>query len=292
MSHPRFESILKRFVAWAFVEPTVRSALIVGSQARSITPADQWSDLDVLVLTTDMPKLLDSAEWVERFGPVVLTFLEATSVGDFRERRVLYSDGADVDFAILPAQGQAVVAGHPAAQSVLGRGYEVLIDKDRFWSTVPRSTLSERTPTTTLPDVPAFLATTSDFLYHVLWTARKLRRGEVWTAKLCCDGYLKLRLLRLIEWSVIADSRGRVDTWHSGRFMDDWAPADVRDRLPSTFARYDAADIARALNATVELFGDLGRRLAAQLGTPYPEREEAVVRAMVAETLGAPSPAP
>jgi len=285
MSHPRFEPILKRFVTWASAEPTVRAAVIVGSQARRTTPADQWADLDLMVFTTDMSKLLDSRQWVEEFGPVVITFLEPTSVGDFRERRVLYSDGADVDFAILPAQGQAVVAAHPAAQSVLGRGYEVLIDKDRFWGTGSHPASPAKTVSTVPLEIPSFLETTSDFLYHVLWTARKLRRGEVWTAKFCCDGYLKFRLLRLLEWWVIAESHGQVDTWHSGRFVDEWAPPELRDRLPTTFARYDAADIARALNATMDLFGDLGRRIAAHLGTPYPELEESTVRTMVSETL-------
>lgn len=285
MPSPRFASLLERFVPWASSEPAVRSALIVGSQARSEAPADEWSDLDLVIFTTDPSRLLESSNWVNEFGRPLLTFVEPTAVGGFRERRVLYSDGSDVDFSVVPAEGLRWVTRFPEVAKVLRRGYVVLVDKEGSWPTVTGLLAPGPSRPEELPDSDAFRELASDFLYHLLWTAKKLRRGETWTAKFGCDGYLKFQVLKLLEWWVGADSGGSVDTWHAGRFVDRWAPKELLGRLPETFARYDPVDIARAANVTADLFGDLGRRLCAKLGFSYPEEEETAVRALVSATL-------
>jgi len=51
------------------------------------------------------------------------------------------------------------------------------------------------------PPAPAeFLNAVNDFWYHAVWTAKKLRRGELWIAMSCLDSYMKRRLLQMIEW--------------------------------------------------------------------------------------------
>jgi len=42
------------------------------------------------------------------------------------------------------------------------------------------------------PAQDEFLDLINDFWYHTVWTAKKLRRGELWTAQGCSDSYMKL----------------------------------------------------------------------------------------------------
>ncbi len=44
-----YADLIERFTRWAEAEEDVRAALILGSRARKDHPADEWSDLDVLV---------------------------------------------------------------------------------------------------------------------------------------------------------------------------------------------------------------------------------------------------
>lgn len=44
-----------------------------------------------------------------------------------------------------------------------------------------------------------FLNLTNDFYFHNIWAAKKLLRGELWSAKMCVDAYLKNYLLKMIE---------------------------------------------------------------------------------------------
>ncbi len=67
-----------------------------------------------------------------------------------------------------------------------------------------------------------------------------------------CDCYLTGRLVELVRWRALGQ-----DTWHELRFFERWAGDYVVEALANTFARYEAADVARALRATGELFGRL-----------------------------------
>jgi aminoglycoside 6-adenylyltransferase len=98
----RMQDLIERFTSWALDQTDVRSAIIVGSWARVDRPADNLSDLDLAVIVTDPSIYLSDATWLRRFGEPGLTFIESTADGNFRERRVLFRDGRDVDFSLLP----------------------------------------------------------------------------------------------------------------------------------------------------------------------------------------------
>ncbi len=76
----------------------------------------------------------------------------------------------------------------------------MVLDKDdllsRLTGGVPATTPSSAPP----PTQEEFLALCHDFLYHAVWAAKKLRRGELWIAKSCADGYMKQLLLGMLEW--------------------------------------------------------------------------------------------
>ena len=277
--------IVERFRTWASEEPAVRAAIIVGSQARTTEPADRWSDLDIVIFHTEPERLIASAEWCHRFGTVVLSMVESTAVLNSKERRVIYSDGRDVDFAVFPAAFLPYLAQNPSGAQVLNRGYHILIDKDHRLAGLSQSLAQTRRTEGRLPSPEEFEGVVADFWYHVLWFAKKLRRGEIWIAKMGCDGYLKQLLVPMMEWHALAEGRGKVDVWHDGRFLDRWAPSSVLARLPATFARYDPKDLERALRETGQLFSSLAGDVAKAIGATYPRDAESEIQALVTQTL-------
>jgi aminoglycoside 6-adenylyltransferase len=241
----RVSAFLDEVAAWAGAHADVRAVLLVGSQARLETPADDFSDVDLGLFVDDPERYLRDGTWVRSFGEPLLTLREPTAVGGFEERRVLFHDGLEVDFSILPA---TIAKAPPAeADAVLGRGFRVVYDDIGLDDLEPAGT-----PPAAPPTQAALEQLSNDFWYHVLWGAKKLRRGEVLVAKQVCDCYLTALLVELARWR--ADGR---DTWHGYRFFERWAGGEVADALGPTFAQYEAADIARALRAKCELFGQL-----------------------------------
>ncbi len=266
-----YEHLIDRFVQWAQAEDNIRAALVIGSRARTDHPADEWSDLDVILLVDDPEPYWATTDWLRHVGVPWLTFIEPLHDGRGFERRALFEGGLDVDFVPSPVVffRQMLDTGLlPDVADLLHRGVRFLVDKEGFAERL------KQIPVVPLPYQPPteaeVLNLVHDFWYHTVWTAKKLRRGELWTAKSCCDSYLKQLLRQMLEWHTQARQGASVDTWMSGRFLEEWADARAIATLPVVFARYDEADVWRALLSTMELFHWLAVETAEALGHAYP----------------------
>jgi len=258
----RMELMTAAAADWARQRDDVRALLVVGSQARANVPADRWSDLDLVLIVDDPEPYAEDPSWVREFGQPVLTFLEDTPVGQ-RERRVLYESGEDVDFPLFPVTALELLEQSENAAHLLARGYRVLIDRIGLAERLARVAAAVERPRP--PTQRDFTQLASDFWYHALWAAKKLRRGEVFTAKGCLDGYMKDRLVTLLEWHARAIDAS-VDTWHDGRFLERWADPGALAALERAFAHYDVRDVARALWETIDLWQGLEEETASRLG--------------------------
>jgi aminoglycoside 6-adenylyltransferase len=266
---------IQRVARWAGARDDIRAAILIGSRARTDHPADEFSDIDVLLLVRDPEALLDDGKWPGELGEVAITFVEETPVPGIRERRALYQDGTDIDFAIIPVE--RVVEVGETGSDTLARGYRVLVDKDGLTDTFAAA--KRRTPAGP-PGAHEFAEAVSDFWYHTVWTSRKLARGEVFTAKGCLDEYTKTLVVRMLKWHA-----GGHDTWHEGRFLEEWSDPRVLVELRDAYARYDADDVERALIATMDLVSWLARETAGRLGYAYAANEEQVARRLTQQVL-------
>jgi len=261
-ANTRAELLVAAVADWAEHRADVKALLLVGSQARTDAPADRWSDVDLVVLVEDPAPYTEDATWVREFGTPLVTSLEPTLDGHW-ERRVLYDTGEDVDFVLFPVSVLDRLEASENAGALLRRGYRVLVDRIGLEERVRR--IAERTtpPRTTSQDDLDELA--SDFWYHALWTAKKLRRGEVFTAIDCLNGHMMARLVKLMEWHAKAVDPS-VDTWRAGRFVERWGDPGALVALEFAFARYSVRDVARGLWETIDLFQGLEEETAKRLG--------------------------
>lgn len=275
--------LLERVIDRARGDAGIHGLVLLGSRARTEHPADTWSDTDLLVLVDDPEAFLAEAGWPMHLGVVSTTFLESTH--GRRERRVLFADGTDLD--MIPVGVDELASVVSEAADVLARGHRVVLDKDGLLED-----LSERVARAIAqrrddwpPSLVAFENLVADFWYHAVWTARKLRRGELWVALGCLDGYMKRRLLTIIEWQARARGDGQADAWIGGRFLERWADPETVEALRGAFAHYEAPDVSRALRATMDLFRRLALDLSIRLELPYPERADDAATGMVNELL-------
>jgi len=277
----RMELLEAAIADWARERADVQAAVVVGSRTRTDAPADRWSDLDVFLVVDEAEPFLEDESWVAEFGTPVLTFLEETPVGGARERRVLYAGGEDVDLPIVPMSELDRIE---RAAPLLARGYRVLVDKMGVTPRLAEAAADVRD--TPLPGQHELTELASDFWYHALWSAKKLRRGEVFTAKACLDGYLKWRLLTLLEWHARAVDPA-AEVWHEGRFLERWADPGALAALERAYAYYDLRDVARALWVTIDLFQGLEEETARRLGLGV-QLDHAELRRRVADVVRDP----
>lgn len=250
-----YDRLLSKIIHWAQDKDDIRSAMVIGSRAHSDHLADEFSDLDLSFFVTQPQIYLENSDWINLIGNPWLTFVEPTSDCRHWERRCLFEGGLDVDFAFVPVSlvSEMVEDGlSPEIGGVFLRGYKILFDKDHLLEKVDFVTGNHilRAPV----EEKTFLELVNDFWYHAVWTAKHLRRGEIWRPKECCDSYLKSLLRRMLEWHTQAASDPQKDAWVCGRFLEEWADPRVLQALKTVFASYDLEDVWRALLETMDLF--------------------------------------
>ena len=259
----RYADIKERLLALADEDQSIRAVIAIGSSVREDSPADEFSDLDLFIITADPEGWLEGDK-PRQLGKVCISFTEPT-LGGGRERRCIYEGQRDVDMIILTPEQFGAALREGVAGWVMNRGFRFLLDREGYAAPaekyitpgVSRQPMSEGD----------FLNTVNDFCFHNIWAYKKLLRGELWSAKMCIDAYLKRLLLAMAEEYHALSGR---DVWHDGRFLDRWAEPEVLDSLTRCFAHYDPEDCKRALAETHRLFAKLSEAVAAKRGFAYP----------------------
>jgi aminoglycoside 6-adenylyltransferase len=216
----------------------------------------------------------------------VLDYEEPTRPKGSTERRVLYEGGLDVDFLFFP-RAAALATGREAPttefQSMVSRGWRVILDKDGLLNDLATATVAPPGPSS--PTRQQFENTVHHYLYHVLWTAKHLRRGEVWSARSCLEGLMNGLILRMIEWHSSLLAPDLRTPLQGSRFLERRADPRAVARLADATSRYDHADVARALPENHRLFRSLARGVAEDMGWGYPESADSQVVRLAAGVL-------
>ena len=95
-----YAQLEQRFADWSSAQPSIAAVIVVGSRARSDHPADEWSDLDLVVLASDTASYLQNAAWLNTFGVVIAAISNPFGQND-REWIAVYADGSKIDVAFL-----------------------------------------------------------------------------------------------------------------------------------------------------------------------------------------------
>lgn len=302
-----YQSLENRFTEWAEVQSDVRAAIVVGSRARDDHPADEWADLDIIVYTTDPERYLRKTDWMANIGQVWAKTRNLTASGE-PEWLTTFEGGYDIDFVLnsyqqmnwgtrtlllvqrIPALIRFMPRGlaHriqydvPRGARLFHRGVRVLVDKNGLVARMRRALGRPRPPEP--PTEIEFGELVSRFWSLVGRKAKKTCRGELYVAQSWLLNHL---MLPMIEWHARAIHGDEYDTWHGGRFVEEWADPRLVEALGRAFARYDRDEMARALLATMGLFRWLATETADYFGYHYPtvmdERMTALVETLFGE---------
>ncbi len=259
-----YNQLETRVAQWAQTQPAIRAVIAVGSRARPDYPADRWSDLDVIIFTTERAAYTADSGWLTTFGAVILSYLDETDPGD-PEWYTLYEGGLKLDAALVRVEDptldlETLLALHPY-QGVISRGVSVLFDRNAS----PRQLPPKPLPLRALPTAAEFDKTIRGFFLAITTTAKRIARGELWRAQEGFSQNLRRYLLRMIEWHAYGK-----DTWYSARFIEHWADPRILAALPQAFPALERASLQTSLWALLDLFRWIAGECAARFGFSYP----------------------
>lgn len=261
---------------WALTRADIQAVIVVGSRARTEHPADDFSDLDLILFTTDSSLYRIDRAWLETFGTVLLAAVD-TLDGGASEWIAVYEGILKVDFTFFQAKEGDSLADqltHIPFQDVLARGVRVLVDQ------YPQSkpiTVSRRT--FRMPTANQFEQAVANFWMTATRVVKFIQRGDLWRAVTMLYCKMRFQLTQMLEWHAHALHGLDYDTWYDGRFLDEWLDAETLASLPTIFAHYTAAELKAALQNMVILFRRLAPVVAGNLGYSYPESADAQLTA-------------
>ncbi len=98
MKHQTYQALTAALTAWATDESSVIALVAVGSTAGVSREPDEWSDHDILVITTDgaADSLLDDLTWLPDAHRITVHFVETD-----RGRSLIYDDGHLIELAVF-----------------------------------------------------------------------------------------------------------------------------------------------------------------------------------------------
>ncbi|WP_391115923.1 aminoglycoside 6-adenylyltransferase [Psychrobacillus sp. L3] len=263
-----YKEIMKKVILWGEKEDDIRSIFVVGSMARSDKPADEWADMDLVIVTSDVEKWLRNEEWINYFGNPQISFLEGTPVGNLIERRVMFEGASSVDFNFLKLDMAKTFLESEEVQGVIARGVNVLLDKDSITDVFHNT--SSVIITKEVPAFSEYKNDVHDFWFHAVYTAKKLRRGELLVAKSNCDGYLKRLLIKFVKLQSMMKNKTNQQRWHDVRFFEEWADNEVVEEFQGIYGKYNEESVWDALFQTMELYRKVAQQIAVELNYEYP----------------------
>jgi aminoglycoside 6-adenylyltransferase len=295
------ERVLAKMLAWGGARDDVRAIAIVGSHARSDHPADEWSDLDVIVMARRPRRYLTGCHWIADIESPWLALREPTVIGGQQIFHVTFEGGTKADIVIVSslAFSQAgrvmeTLRRHPSMAALLpkiararltqlsdllDRGFRFVLDKDRIGDRLESHAIAPSPPER--PSEAEFLELVKRFLNEQVAFALKMGRGEFFVAKTLGESRLMELLLQMIEWHTQVTSDRWSPVFERGRFLEEWAPPMVIERLRATFPHYDPGEIWRARLEALDLFRLLAEETGAELGYSYPTQLEETVMTWV-----------
>lgn len=265
----RYADLKEKLIAIAKGNDSIKSVVAIGSSVRDYNKADEYSDIDLIIATTEPDSFLYSNPILTQLGDIKITFTEHT-LGGGMERRILFDGSLDADFIIFTPEQFVSTVTDGVANEVMNRGYLVLYDDMDITPLLEKHIIpSVRTVSMSENE---FINIVNDFFFHTVWASKKILRGEMWVAKMCIDAYLKNHLLSVIEYNgFLSDNK---DVWHCGRFLEKWAGDENVSALKNCFARYDKYDMIKALFSTAELFSVNAKAIADKTGYKYPDKAQ------------------
>jgi aminoglycoside 6-adenylyltransferase len=265
-----------RICQWALARADIRAIIMVGSRAREQHPADTFSDLDLILLSTDTSLYQTDRSWLDAFGTVLLATVDTLDNGA-PEWIAVYEGIVKGDFTFAQSTNADSLAGQLVNfpfQNVLARGLRVLVDKYPNSKPLTLSPRLFRMPTST-----QYEQVVANFWVVATRVAKFIQRGDLWRAVTMLYCKMRFYLVTMLEWHAHVLHGVVYDTWYDGRFLDDWLDAETLASLPDLFAHYEAAELRLALHNMVILFRRLARVVAQYLGYAYPESADAQLTA-------------
>lgn len=254
----------------AKADERIRAVVLNGSRANPNAPKDRYQDFDIVYFVSEMDSFLSDHSWVDCFGervimqmPKLMVIPEEPEDGTFTYL-MQFADGNRIDLTLVPVE-EAENYVRLDSQTV------ILMDKDGQLPKLPEP--SDKDFWVVKPSVQAFADCCNEFNWVTPYVAKGLCRDEWPYAQHMFTHHVWDMMDKMITWHIGFKTDFKVSCGKYGKYYRHYLNEGLWRQLRSCYAGQDEQTLWRALYNARNLFRDLGREVAKQLGIDYPEDE-------------------
>lgn len=269
-----YEPLEQRLAAWAEACPDVLALVVIGSRARTVHAADEWSDLDTILFTTDPQPFAPGSRWQAELdaligAPIWFAAHSTTDRGD-RETEWVLEGGLKLDVMFMRCEPgsnvstslQDLIASVPY-RNVFASGMRVLFERS------PAPLRLDPPPGPTPLAQPEFDNLVANYLLELTRAMKLARRGELWRAARVVNEEMQANLLTLLEQQAHLRPNPPQHAWRYGRFLEEWADPRALAALPATYAASTLSSVRGAVAASLDLLDWLAPEVARLAGLSF-----------------------
>lgn len=274
------EDIINNLKIWAENEVDIKSVIIIGSSVRKLQKSDKYSDIDFIIFTNNPFKYEKSFTWIDEIHKSV-SFHNGfeMSKGTF-VKRIFFENEVAVDITFLNSRSLSAIHTFTRLTEkakyllkILGsnkikviekqvfsftyylhRGYHFILDKNGSEQKVKKIISQYGYKTEYSFELKDFEIVINRFWQNAYRMAYKIKRKELFTAKLEIEPEMKHDLLNIIEIYTKHMNGDDFETWHKGKFIEKWADPVIVEKLKAIYGEYNIESTWKSLKSTIDLF--------------------------------------
>lgn len=266
--------IMALVIDYARQDERIRLVTLEGSRTNRNIQPDQFQDYDISYFVTDMASFQADDQWLDVFGtrimmqkPEDMELFPPEFEGWF-SYLMIFEDGVKIDLSLIPIQQ---VDDYFAKSDGL---VEVLLDKDGLIQL--EVVASDRTYWIRKPTAREFDDCCNEFWFVSTYVVKGLARREILFAIDHLSENVRSNLLRMIAWQIGSERGYTFSVGKNYKFIDRYMSRQDWDLLMSTYNQQGYQEMWQSLFNCYDLFRKYSKAVAASLGYPYPDYDQAI----------------
>lgn len=270
------KEMMELFASFAANDSRIRLVTLEGSRTNPTIPGDSFQDFDISYFVTEMDSFKENDQWLTVFGNRAMMQkpedmeLFPSELGNWFSYIILFEDGNKLDLTLIPI-GEVDDYFENSDGLV-----KVLLDKDGIVK--KEGIANDRQYWIKKPTAKEFDDCCNEFWMTSTYVVKGLARKEILFAADHLNEIVRPNLLRMMSWQIGSKHGYSFSVGKNYKFIDRYLPADRWELLLSTYSENGYGIMWKSLFICYELFREYSRDVAATLGFPYPDYDNAITK--------------
>ncbi len=259
------ESILSLIIDTAKKDERIRIVAMNGSRLNPKAPKDFFQDYDIAFIVNDYDSFKKDQSWINIFGRRLIMQTPSLMTGAKEDEKrfsylMQFIDGNRIDLTIIPYEER----GNYIKEDSLTK---ILLDKDKVLPALASPT--DQSHWIKQPTLKEFHDCCNEFWWVSVYVAKGLWRKEFLYATSHIESCVRKELLKMLRFRIGVENNFEVSTGNGDKYMENYLPKDIFERLMRTYNMSDYERCWDALFILIELFRKNAMFVAERLGFTY-----------------------